>query len=95
MPKFLAKGSAGKLLEEIGLCTHMKHLLVHPKAVCSGRIASTIWTTPHVASAASQRILMRDETAGSNQSMSQQPHMEMRSACLPRRPAVAYLCLVR
>ena len=69
MPKFLAKGSAGKLLEEIALCRHMKHLLVHPKAVCTGRIASTIWTTPHVASAASQRILMRDETAAFNHSM--------------------------
>jgi hypothetical protein len=31
----------------------------------------------------------------SNQSMSQRPHLEISSACLPRRPAVAYLFLVR
>ena len=30
-----------------------------------------------------------------NQSMSQRPHYGITSACLPRRPAVAYLFLVR
>src|SRR5438876_43814 len=31
----------------------------------------------------------------SNQSMSQRPHCETSSVCLPRHPAVAYLFLVR